>query len=75
MYFMQGRFDQLIYIPLPNQPSKLSVLKANLRKIPLYKDANLNFLAQNRRFLWPISLKSARWLPMLVSEMYYISIP
>ena len=43
---MQGRLDQLIYIPLPDQPSRLSVLKANLRKTPLSKDVDLNFLAQ-----------------------------
>lgn len=37
--------DQLIYIPLPDQPSRLGVLKANLRKTPLAKDVDLNFLA------------------------------
>jgi len=41
-----GRLDQLIYIPLPDQPSRLGVLKANLRKTPLSKDVDLNFLAQ-----------------------------
>lgn len=41
-----GRLDQLIYIPLPDQPSRLGVLKANLRKTPLAKDVDLNFLAQ-----------------------------
>ena len=40
-----GRLDQLIYIPLPDQPSRLSVLKANLRKTPLAKDVDLNFIA------------------------------
>lgn len=41
-----GRLDQLIYIPLPDQPSRLGVLKANLRKTPISKDVDLNFLAQ-----------------------------
>jgi len=41
-----GRLDQLIYIPLPDQPSRLSVLKANLRKTPISKDVDLSFLAQ-----------------------------
>jgi transitional endoplasmic reticulum ATPase len=41
-----GRLDQLIYIPLPDQPSRLGVLKANLRKTPLSRDVDLNFLAQ-----------------------------
>ncbi len=40
-----GRLDQLIYIPLPDQPSRLGVLKANLRKTPLAKDVDINFLA------------------------------
>lgn len=35
----------MIYIPLPDQPSRLGVLKANLRKTPLSKDVDLNFLA------------------------------
>jgi transitional endoplasmic reticulum ATPase len=41
-----GRLDQLIYIPLPDQPSRLGVLKANLRKTPISKDVDLSFLAQ-----------------------------
>jgi transitional endoplasmic reticulum ATPase len=32
-----GRLDQLIYIPLPDQPSRHSILKANLRKSPVAK--------------------------------------
>jgi len=41
-----GRLDQLIYIPLPDQPSRLGILKANLRKTPVAKDVDLNFMAQ-----------------------------
>jgi len=41
-----GRLDQLIYIPLPDLPSRLSILKANLRKSPISKDVDLNFVAQ-----------------------------
>ncbi len=41
-----GRLDQLIYVPLPDQPSRLGVLKANLRKTPCAKDVDLNFLGQ-----------------------------
>lgn len=41
-----GRLDQLIYIPLPDQPSRLGILKANLRKTPVSKDVDLNFMAQ-----------------------------
>ncbi|EGR30399.1 transitional endoplasmic reticulum ATPase, putative [Ichthyophthirius multifiliis] len=41
-----GRLDQLIYIPLPDQPSRLGILKANLRKTPISKDISLEFIAQ-----------------------------
>jgi transitional endoplasmic reticulum ATPase len=39
-----GRLDQLIYIPLPDPPSRLSILKACLRKSPLGPDVNLDAL-------------------------------
>jgi len=41
-----GRLDQLIYIPLPDQPSRLGVLKANLRKTPIAKDVDIDFVAK-----------------------------
>ena len=44
-----GRLDQLIYIPLPDEPSRLAILKACLRKSPLAKDVDLNFLASHTR--------------------------
>ncbi|ELW70284.1 Transitional endoplasmic reticulum ATPase [Tupaia chinensis] len=40
-----GRLDQLIYIPLPDEKSRVAILKANLRKSPVAK-ANLEFLAK-----------------------------
>jgi len=40
-----GRLDQLIYIPLPDLNSRLSVLKAALRKSPLAPDVDLAFIA------------------------------
>ena len=42
-----GRLDQLIYIPLPDDKSRSSILKANLRKSPISKDIDLEFLAKN----------------------------
>jgi transitional endoplasmic reticulum ATPase len=36
-----GRLDQLIYIPMPDYESRLSVLKAVLRKSPVSKDIDL----------------------------------
>lgn len=41
-----GRLDQLIYIPLPDFPSRLSIFQANLRKTPVDKDIDLNFLTK-----------------------------
>eukprot|EP01116_Phalansterium_solitarium_P005963 TRINITY_DN18287_c0_g1_i1.p1 TRINITY_DN18287_c0_g1~~TRINITY_DN18287_c0_g1_i1.p1 ORF type:complete len:811 (+),score=264.24 TRINITY_DN18287_c0_g1_i1:148-2580(+) len=41
-----GRLDQLLYIPLPDTPSRLQVLKSVLRKSPVSKDVDLEFLAR-----------------------------
>lgn len=41
-----GRLDQLIYIPLPDDKSREAILKANLRKSPLAKEVDLNFIAK-----------------------------
>jgi transitional endoplasmic reticulum ATPase len=41
-----GRLDQLIYIPLPDLPSRVAILKAVLRKSPVAKDVDLDFIAQ-----------------------------
>merc|ERR1712167_118664 len=46
-----GRLDQLIYIPMPDYESRLSVLKAVLRKTPVNKDCDLQYLAtQTEKF-------------------------
>lgn len=42
-----GRLDQLIYIPLPDEASRLSILKSVLRKSPVAKDVDLVFLSQS----------------------------
>lgn len=41
-----GRLDQLIYIPLPDDKSRVSILKANLRKSPIAKDVDLEYMAK-----------------------------
>jgi transitional endoplasmic reticulum ATPase len=41
-----GRLDQLIYIPLPDLPSRVSILKSSLRKSPLAKDVDIEFMAK-----------------------------
>mmetsp|Transcript_6325 Transcript_6325/g.8834 ORF Transcript_6325/g.8834 Transcript_6325/m.8834 type:complete len:814 (-) Transcript_6325:131-2572(-) len=46
-----GRLDQLIYIPMPDYESRLSILKAVLRKTPMNKDVDLAYLAaQTEKF-------------------------
>ncbi|KAF9607799.1 hypothetical protein IFM89_001520 [Coptis chinensis] len=40
------RLDQLIYIHLPDEASRLSIFKACLRKSPVSKDVDLNALAK-----------------------------
>ena len=40
-----GRLDQLIYIPLPDQLSRLSIIRAVLRKSPVAPNVNMDFLA------------------------------
>merc|ERR1712014_220119 len=41
-----GRLDQLIYIPLPDEGSRMAILKSNLRKSPVGKEVDLPFLAR-----------------------------
>uniref|UniRef100_A0A2N9E6X3 Uncharacterized protein n=1 Tax=Fagus sylvatica TaxID=28930 RepID=A0A2N9E6X3_FAGSY len=41
-----GRLDQLIYIPLPDETSRLQIFKACLRKSPVAKDVDLTALAK-----------------------------
>lgn len=41
-----GRLDQLIYIPLPDESSRLQIFKACLRKSPIAKEVDLAALAK-----------------------------
>lgn len=42
-----GRLDQLIYIPLPDESSRLQIFKANLRKTPVAGEVDLTYLAKS----------------------------
>merc|ERR1711871_1642332 len=42
-----GRLDQLVYIPLPDEASRSSILNAALRKSPVAPDVDLAYLAKN----------------------------
>jgi transitional endoplasmic reticulum ATPase len=41
-----GRLDQLIYIPLPDVKSRVNILKSCLRKSPVAKEVDLEYLAK-----------------------------
>src|ERR1700742_697400 len=41
-----GRLDQLIYIPLPDEKSRQSILAATLRKSPVSKAVDLDYMAK-----------------------------
>lgn len=41
-----GRLDQLIYIPLPDEASRIQIFKANLRKSPIAREVDLGYLAK-----------------------------
>merc|ERR1712150_105654 len=41
-----GRLDQLIYIPLPDEGSRISILGAALRKTPVAKEVDISYLAK-----------------------------
>ena len=46
-----GRLDQLIYIPMPDYESRLSILRSVLRKTPINKDVDLQYMAaQTEKF-------------------------
>lgn len=40
-----GRLDTLVYVPLPDQASRESILKAQLRKTPVAPDVDISFIA------------------------------
>merc|ERR1719228_1477097 len=44
-----GRLDQLIYIPLPDDGSRMAILKSNLRKSPVADSVDLPYLAKMTR--------------------------
>jgi transitional endoplasmic reticulum ATPase len=41
-----GRLDQLVYIPLPDEKSRISILKSTLRKSPVAADVDMNYMAK-----------------------------
>lgn len=40
-----GRLDTLVYVPLPDEVARVSILKAQLRKTPVADDVNIEYIA------------------------------
>jgi len=40
-----GRLDTLVYVPLPDEPSRVGILKAQLRKTPVAPDVDIDYIA------------------------------
>jgi transitional endoplasmic reticulum ATPase len=40
-----GRLDTLVYVPLPDEPSRRGILEAQLRKTPVAPDIDLSYIA------------------------------
>ena len=40
-----GRLDTLVYVPLPDEASRIGILKAQLRKTPIADDIDINYIA------------------------------
>ena len=41
-----GRFDELIYVPLPDEKARLKMLETNFKDVPMAADINLNQLGR-----------------------------
>ena len=44
-----GRFDRIIYMPVPEKQERLEIFKVHTRSMPLAKDVNLNSLAEKTK--------------------------
>jgi transitional endoplasmic reticulum ATPase len=53
-----GRLDQLVYIPLPDEKSRLSIVKAILRKSPIDKSIPMEYLAEKTKNFSGADLKN-----------------
>lgn len=42
-----GRLDTLVYVPLPDEASRVSIISAQLRKTPVAADVDIAYIAKN----------------------------
>ena len=45
-----GRFDRLIYVPMPDEETRLAILKVHTQFMPLDKDVNLAEIAKKTKY-------------------------
>uniref|UniRef100_A0AAQ4R5E9 vesicle-fusing ATPase n=1 Tax=Gasterosteus aculeatus aculeatus TaxID=481459 RepID=A0AAQ4R5E9_GASAC len=55
-----GRLDQLIYIPLPDKPSRSAILNANLRRSPVAQDDDFDPVPEIRKDHFEEAMQYAR---------------
>jgi hypothetical protein len=60
-----GRLDQLIYIPLPDDKSRVAILKANLRKSPVAR-VSFYFIL----YLMSVHLRKSNWTKKIQKKKY-----
>ena len=41
-----GRLDTLVYVPLPDEPARAGILRAQLRKTPVAPDVDIDYIAK-----------------------------
>lgn len=41
-----GRLDTMVYVPLPDEPARAGILRAQLRKTPVAPDVDLDYIAK-----------------------------
>ena len=46
---IKGRLDKLLYVPLPTDDDRISIIKALTRKVPIAPDIDLVEIARDKR--------------------------
>ena len=59
--FNPGRLDQLVYVPLPDKLSRLSIFKAALKKYRITTNVDLSVLAEGTQRFSGASLMDMCW--------------
>ncbi|KAI4464803.1 aaa-family atpase [Holotrichia oblita] len=68
-----GRLDQQLLCPLPNKEERLSILKVLSKSLGLYKDVNLEYIAEATEGYTGADLQSILYTAQLTSMEYVLS--